>query len=74
MTQEKMRQASSDIHRDIKALKERMADYDWHYRLSRFDEKIETPKEEAVSILETIKLSDNNKYSENKTGKECQLN
>jgi hypothetical protein len=49
---------------DISHLSKRLRDYDWEYRLTRFEEKVSQEKEMIVNILEEMELSDNNKLSD----------
>ncbi len=40
---------------DFNNLKNRINDYDWEYRFSRFQEKIDRQRNEIVSVLNEIK-------------------
>lgn len=40
---------------DFNNLKNRINDYDWEYRFSRFQEKIDRQRSEIVSVLNEIK-------------------
>ena len=59
MREEKRTASKEDLIRDVSNLSKRLQDYDWDYRLDRFDEKIRSEKEETTSVLEEIELSDN---------------
>lgn len=40
---------------DFNNLKNRINDYDWEYRFSRFQEKIDRQRNEIISVLNEIK-------------------
>lgn len=51
--------SKNELLRDVTSTKKRLQDYDWNYRLNRFDEKIRSEKVLAENILKKIELSDN---------------
>ena len=42
---------------ELDSIKNRMEDYDWEYRFSRFQERLTNEKEEVVKIIEEIKTT-----------------
>lgn len=50
--------SKNDILNDLENIINRIDDYDWDYRLNRFEEKINAEKEVVSSVLREIKTSD----------------
>lgn len=65
MRDEKRKVLKEELLSDINHLSKRLKDYDWDYRLTRYDEKISKEKNKTVNVLEEIELSENNKFSDN---------
>ncbi|MFC6346862.1 hypothetical protein [Vagococcus carniphilus] len=42
---------------ELDSIKNRMEDYDWEYRFSRFQERLTNEKEEVVKIIEEMKTA-----------------
>lgn len=62
--EEKGTASKEELLGDISHLSKRLRDYDWEYRLTRFEEKVSQEKGMVVNILEEMELSDNNKLSD----------
>ena len=74
MEDEQIKNDLLELKYDLRSLKERIEIYDWEYRLNRLDEKVSVKKNEALEILDAIKISDNTKFSESLKRKGCQVN
>ena len=46
------------LRQELKNIENRITDYDWDYRLTRFEDKVSTELERANNLLKEIKLSD----------------
>ncbi|MFW7432262.1 hypothetical protein [Vagococcus carniphilus] len=42
---------------ELDSIKNRIEDYDWEYRFSRFQERLTNEKEEVVKIIEEMKTA-----------------
>lgn len=47
-----------ELLRDINNVKKRIDNYDWDYRIERFENKLEKEKEILAKVLMQIKLSE----------------
>lgn len=48
----------NELLRDVNNVKKRIDNYDWDYRIERFEKKLEKEKETLEKVLMQIKLSE----------------